>query len=190
MVQVFIVLCFFPLLTVFAFDEQKANPVYVISVMKEQTKLGDIVIELFPDKAPLHCANFDSLVAMKFFDGTAFHRIDPTFMIQGGDPNSKDPSKGPETWGFGQPSQKKVPAEFNDYSHVRGTVSAARGEDKNSADSQFFICVKDSEFLDGEYSAFGTVKSGMDIVDAIAESPRDSATERPVKKITMTITKQ
>lgn len=66
MVQVFIVLCFFPLLTVFAFDEQKANPVYVISVMKEQTKLGDIVIELFPDKAPLHCANFDSLVAMKF----------------------------------------------------------------------------------------------------------------------------
>jgi len=106
MVQVFIVLCFFPLLTVFAFDEQKANPVYVISVMKEQTKLGDIVIELFPDKAPLHCANFDSLVAMKFFDGTAFHRIDPTFMIQGGDPNSKDPSKGPETWGFGQPSQK------------------------------------------------------------------------------------
>ena len=111
-------------------------------------------------------------------------------MIQGGDPNSKDPKKGPETWGFGRPDQVKVPAEFNDYSHVRGTLSAARGEDINSADSQFFICVKDSEFLDGEYSAFGTVISGMDVVDIIANSPRDEKTERPNQVITMKISKK
>jgi peptidyl-prolyl cis-trans isomerase B (cyclophilin B) len=111
-------------------------------------------------------------------------------MIQGGDPNSKDSSKGPETWGFGRPDQKKVPAEFNDYSHVRGTLSAARGEDVNSADSQFFICVKDSEFLDGEYSAFGKVLKGMDIVDAIANAPRDEKTERPNQIVTMKITKK
>lgn len=181
---------FFQLFIAFGMEDEKSGPRYVIQVRQEQTLLGDIVIELFPGKAPLHCKNFDSLVAMNFFNGTAFHRIDPDFMIQGGDPNSKDPSKAPETWGFGDPSQKKVPAEFNDYSHVRGTVSAARGEDKNSADSQFFICVKDSDFLDGEYSAFGKVISGMDIVDAIATSPRDSKTERPLQKITMTISKQ
>lgn len=190
MLRVIILFLCIPLLTNLAFGERSANPVYVISVMQEQTPLGDITIELFPDKAPLHCKNFDSLVVLKFYDGTAFHRIDPDFMIQGGDPNSKDLSKSPDTWGFGRPDQTKVHAEFNDYSHVRGTLSAARGEDKHSADSQFFICVKDSEFLDGEYSAFGTVKSGMEIVDMIATSPRDKATERPLKKITMTIKKQ
>lgn len=190
MLQAIIVFLLIPFFAVLDFEERLSNPVYVITVMQEQEKLGDIVIELFPDKAPLHCKNFDSLVAIKFYDGTAFHRIDPDFMIQGGDPNSKDPSKGPETWGFGRPDQTKVIAEFNDYSHVRGTLSAARGEDKNSADSQFFICVKDSEFLDGEYSAFGTVKSGMDIADKVATSARDNATERPLKKITMTIKKQ
>ncbi|MFM7338638.1 MAG: peptidylprolyl isomerase, partial [Bacteroidota bacterium] len=71
------------MLTDLAFGERSANPVYVISVMQEQTPLGDITIELFPDKAPLHCKNFDSLVVLKFYDGTAFHRIDPDFMIQG-----------------------------------------------------------------------------------------------------------
>lgn len=173
-----------------AFDENTNNPRYLIQVKQGNTVLGEIIIETFPEKAPKHCSNFDSLVLAAFYDGTAFHRIDPEFMIQGGDPNSKDPNKGPETWGFGRPDQVKVSAEFNDYSHVRGTLSAARGEDINSADSQFFICVKDSEFLDGEYSAFGKVISGMDVVDAIANSPRDEKTERPNQVITMNISKK
>ena len=174
----------------FAYDEHIENPRYLIQVKQGNAILGEIIIETFPEKAPKHSANFDSLVLSSFYDGTTFHRIDPEFMIQGGDPNSKDPNKGPETWGFGRPDQVKVPAEFNDYSHVRGTLSAARGEDINSADSQFFICVKDSEFLDGEYSAFGKVISGMDVVDAIANSPRDEKTERPNQVITMKISKQ
>ncbi len=86
--------------------------------------------------------------------------------------------------------QKKIPSDFNEYSHKRGTLSAARGEDINSADSQFFICVKDSEFLDGEYSAFGKVVQGMEVVDAIANAPRDEKTERPNQVITMKISKK
>lgn len=191
MKALFSILMFFCLVHMLMGEEGKSSlPRYVIQVQQGMTILGDIIIETFPDKAPKHCANFDSLVKAAFYDGTAFHRIDPEFMIQGGDPNSKDPTKGPETWGFGRPDQPKVHAEFNDYSHVRGTLSAARGEDKNSADSQFFICVKDSEFLDGEYSAFGKVISGMDIVDKIATMPRDEKTERPHEVITMTITKR
>jgi peptidyl-prolyl cis-trans isomerase B (cyclophilin B) len=176
--------------TVFSSENSGKNPTYVIQVQQGSLLLGEIIIETFSELAPKHCANFDSLVMSSFYDGTKFHRIDPEFMIQGGDPNSKDSSKGPETWGFGRPDQKKVSAEFNDYSHVRGTLSAARGEDINSADSQFFICVKDSEFLDGEYSAFGKVLKGMDIVDAIANAPRDEKTERPNQIVTMKIRKK
>jgi len=183
-----LLLCFVSMAN--ASEDSEQHPKYVIQVNQGSILLGEIIIETFPEKAPKHCANFDSLVIATFFNGTAFHRIDPEFMIQGGDPNSKDPSKGPETWGFGRPDQKKVPAEFNDYSHVRGTLSAARGEDINSADSQFFICVKDSEFLDGEYSAFGKVVKGMEVVDAIANSPRDDKTERPIQVITMNISKK
>ena len=176
--------------TVFSSEDSGKNPTYVIQVQQGTMLLGEIIIETFPELAPKHCTNFDSLVMSSFYDGTKFHRIDPEFMIQGGDPNSKDSSKGPETWGFGRPDQKKVPAEFNAYSHVRGTLSAARGEDINSADSQFFICVKDSEFLDGEYSAFGKVLIGMDIVDIIANAPRDEKTERPNQIVTMKISKK
>jgi peptidyl-prolyl cis-trans isomerase B (cyclophilin B) len=166
-----------------AAGESDKAPKYTIEVEQEGKVLGSIIVELFPALAPKHCANFDSLVKIRFYDGTAFHRVDPDFMIQGGDPNSR--SKDPATWGFGDPGQTKVPAEFNKYSHKRGTLSAARGNDVNSADSQFFICVKDSEFLDGEYTAYGRVVSGMEIVDKIAETPRDD--ERPRKKITMKI---
>jgi peptidyl-prolyl cis-trans isomerase B (cyclophilin B) len=168
--------------SVFSLEDSGKNPTYVIQVQQGTIMLGEIIIETFPELAPKHCSNFDSLVKSSFYDDTKFHRIDPEFMIQGGDPNSKDSSKGPETWGFGRPDQKKVPAEFNDYSHVRGTLSAARGEDANSADSQFFICVKDS--------AFGKVLKGMDIVDAIANAPRDEKTERPNQIVTMKITKK
>ena len=174
-------LCGITSMAVLAQDKNNNHPVYTITVQELDVILGDITIELFPETAHNHCANFDSLVKIGFYDGTAFHRIDPDFMIQGGDPNSKNPTKDPSTWGFG---------EFNSISHKRGILSAARGENINSADSQFFICVKDSEFLDGEYTAYGKVLQGMEIVDKVAESPRDKATERPLKKITMKIVKK
>jgi len=167
---------------------QSGNPQYVISVTQEGKKLGDMIIELFPEAAPKHCANFDSLVNIKFYDGTAFHRVIPDFMIQGGDPNTRS-NKG--NWGSGDPTQKTVPAEFSQtLSHVRGIISAARTPDPNSATSQFFICVGNPTFLDKQYSIFGKVLSGMDVADKIVNTPRDvAAGDRPLQKVEMTIKK-
>jgi len=159
---------------------------YEITVTQKGEELGKIKIELFPDKAPKHVRNFDSLVSIKFYDGTAFHRVIPNFMIQGGDPNSKDKPR--ETWGFGDPSQAKVPAEFNDTKHVRGIVSMARSNDPNSASSQFFIMHGNAPHLDGQYSAFGKVISGMEVVDKIANLPRDKR-DNPLDKVEMKIVK-
>ena len=164
-------------------SEFKENPHYIISVTVGDKHLGDIEIELFPDKAPKHVHNFDSLVAIKFYDGTAFHRVIPGFMIQGGDPNSKNKPK--STWGYGDPSQTRVPAEFNDTKHVRGIISAARSADPNSATSQFFIMHGDAPHLDGQYSAFGKVVKGMEVVDEICKLPREGSA--PVEKVEMKI---
>lgn len=163
------------------------RPQYVISVTQAGKPLGEIVVELFPDVAPQHCANFDSLVSIGFYDGTAFHRVIPNFMIQGGDPNSKDKPR--ETWGMGDPSQKRVPAEFSKVPHKRGILSAARSNDPNSATSQFFICVADCPWLDGKYSVFGQVVSGMDVADKIVNAERDKR-DNPLEKIEMTIKKK
>ena len=122
-------------------DKKMTRPQYLITVMQNGAELGKMKIEMFTDIAPKHAANFDSLVTEKFYDGTAFHRVIPGFVIQGGDPNTKDKPK--ETWGFGDPSQTRVPAEFNSMKHTRGIISAARSQDPNSATSQFFICVAD-----------------------------------------------
>jgi len=162
------------------------NPQYVISVHQGDVNFGDIVVELMPDVAPKHCHNFDSLVSVKFFDGTAFHRVIPGFMIQGGDMNSKDKPK--DTWGYGDPSQTTVPAEFNATKHVRGILSAARSQDPNSATSQFFICVANASHLDGQYTAYGKVVSGMDVVDKIVSVPCDGSA--PKVKVEMTIRKK
>lgn len=164
-----------------------SNPQYVISASQNGKPLGDITIELFPDAAPKHCANFDSLVSIGFYNHTAFHRVIPGFMIQGGDPNSRGGN--PDTWGYGDPSQKRVPAEFSKtLSHTRGIISAARSADPNSATSQFFICVANPTFLDGQYSIFGKVLSGMEVADKIADAPRNAG-DRPNSKIEMTIKK-
>lgn len=163
------------------------RPQYVISVTQGGKALGDIVVELFPDIAPKHAHNFDSLVSIKFYDGTAFHRVIPGFMIQGGDPNSK--SKPRETWGMGDPSQTRVPAEFNKTKHERGVLSAARSSDPNSAASQFFICVGDASWLDGQYSAFGKVVSGLDVVDKVVSAQRDGR-NNPLEKIEMKVVKK
>lgn len=145
-----------------------------------------MIIELFPDIAPKHVANFDSLVSIGFYNGTAFHRVIPNFMIQGGDPNSK--TKPRDQWGFGDPSQKRIPAEFNSIAHRRGIISAARTSDPNSATSQFFICVADAPWLDRQYTVFGRVLEGMEVADQIVNVPRDQR-DNPIDKVEMTIVK-
>ena len=167
-------------------EEFTENPHYLITVTQAGKHLGDIEIELYPKIAPKHVHNFDSLVAIKFYDGTAFHRVIPGFMIQGGDPNSKDKPR--STWGFGDPSQTKVPAEFNDIHHERGVISAARSQDPNSATSQFFIMHGDAPHLDHQYTAFGRVVKGMDVVDAICKVPLEGPHKSmPVDKVEMKI---
>lgn len=165
---------------------------YIISLKQGDKELGDIKIRLFPDVAPRHCRNFDSLVSIGFYDGTAFHRVVKGFMMQGGDPNSK--SKPKDTWGYGDPSQKTVPAEFSDLKHKRGTISAARTQDPNSATSQFFICFKDAPWLDGKYTIFGEVIDGFDVLDKVENTkvekqPKSSEVSSPVEKIEMKIKK-
>ncbi|MBL7997657.1 MAG: peptidylprolyl isomerase [Candidatus Kapabacteria bacterium] len=162
------------------------QPRYRITVTHGSTPLGSIDLELMPDVAPKHVANFESLAAEGFYNGTAFHRVIPGFMIQGGDPNSK--SKPRESWGTGDPSLTRVPAEFNSTPHARGILSAARTSDPNSATSQFFICVEDSPWLDGQYTVYGKVISGMDVADAIVAAPRDGR-DNPLEKIEMSIEK-
>jgi peptidyl-prolyl cis-trans isomerase B (cyclophilin B) len=181
-----LMLCIFSSCSFFNKGKKMENQ-YEITVTQSGKELGKIVIKLYADVAPKHTHNFDSLVAAKFYDGTAFHRVIPNFMIQGGDPNSRTGDK--STWGYGDPKQTRVPAEFSTtLSHKRGIISAARSNDPNSAASQFFICVADCTQLDGNYSIFGEVVSGMDVADKIVNSPRDSR-DNPLEKIEMKIVK-
>jgi cyclophilin family peptidyl-prolyl cis-trans isomerase len=135
-----------------------------------ETKFGNIELKFFPEVAPNHVNNFIELAKKGFYDGTIFHRIIPGFMIQGGDPNSKDPDK--SRHGMGGPGHS-VKAEFNSTPHKRGILSMARSAQPDSAGSQFFICVADAPFLDRQYTAFGEVVSGMDAADKIVNQPRD-----------------
>jgi peptidyl-prolyl cis-trans isomerase B (cyclophilin B) len=135
-----------------------------------ETKYGEIGLEFFPEAAPGHVENFLKLAAEGFYDGTTFHRVIPGFMIQGGDPNTKSEDRSGH--GLGGPGYT-IDAEFSDRPHKRGTLSMARAADPNSAGSQFFICVADSPFLDGQYTVFGEVSSGMEAVDQIVGLPRD-----------------
>lgn len=161
------------------------KPTYQIYTTMAGTPLGNITIELFPAIAPQHARNFDSLVSTGFYDTIAFHRVIPGFMIQGGDPNSRH---GPaNTWGYGQPGQPTVNAEFSVLKHLRGILSAARSANINSATSQFFICVASASHLDGNYSIYGRVLSGMNIVDTIVNTPRN-AQDCPLQKIEMFVT--
>jgi peptidyl-prolyl cis-trans isomerase B (cyclophilin B) len=158
---------------------------YQIEIKVEGKSLGTIDVALWPTLAPKTVANFDKLVKEGAYDGTAFHRVIPGFMIQGGDPNSKDKPK--NTWGMGDPSQEKVPAEFSNIKHERGILSMARAQDINSASSQFFICVDDASFLDNKYTAFGKVTKGMEVADKIVNMERDSK-DNPLKKVEMFVT--
>ncbi len=167
--------------------ENTNKPKYEMTASQNGEEMGKIILELWPDVAPKHCANFENLVKEGSYDGTAFHRVIPGFMIQGGDPNSKDKPR--NTWGMGAPGQKTVPAEFSDISHKRGILSTARkGNDINSATSQFFIMVQDSPHLDRQYTVFGQVTEGMDVADKIVNSPRDRM-DGPLDKIEMKVVK-
>lgn len=141
------------------------------------TKFGDIKLEFYHEYAPKTVENFKELTTRGFYDGLIFHRIVPEFVIQAGDPNTKDLTKR-NTWGTGGPGWT-IKAEINKKQHTRGALSMARSQDPDSAGSQFFIVLKDSHFLDGQYAVFGGVTSGMDVVDKIAGLKTD-ATDAPV----------
>ncbi|MBI3253898.1 MAG: peptidylprolyl isomerase [Nitrosopumilales archaeon] len=135
-----------------------------------ETSFGNIMFKLLPDIAPETVRNFAKLAQSGFYDGTLFHRVIPGFMIQGGDPNTKNSDK--SRWGMGGPGYT-IKAEFNSRSHLRGIVSMARATDPDSAGSQFFIVTADSAFLDRQYTVFGEVIEGMSITDKIVSLPRD-----------------
>jgi peptidyl-prolyl cis-trans isomerase B (cyclophilin B) len=133
------------------------------------TTEGTMVIAFWPKEAPNTVANFEKLARQGFYDGTCFHRIIKGFMVQGGDPLTKDASQA-DAWGTGGPGYS-VNAEFNDHSHQYGVISMARSSDPNSAGSQFFICDGDAHFLDHQYTAFGHLIKGGDVLDKIANTP-------------------
>jgi cyclophilin family peptidyl-prolyl cis-trans isomerase len=168
-----------------SFQFKKKNPKAIIS-----TKFGDIEIRFYTDLAPRHVENFLNLGKLKFYDGTTFHRVVPGFLIQGGDPLSKNPER--ELHGTGGPGFS-LPPEPSDQPHRRGTVSMAKvprnqdtTRDVSDSGSQFFICVEDSSSLDRTYSVFGKVSKGMNVVDKIVALPRDEH-DNPLEPVPMTV---
>jgi peptidyl-prolyl cis-trans isomerase B (cyclophilin B) len=140
-----------------AADQQKGRTTVKETAVISMEKGGEITIELFPGEAPKTVANFVTLAKKGFYDKLTFHRVEPGFVVQGGDP------KGNGTGGPGY----TIKAEFNAHKHVRGTVAMARSADPDSAGSQFYICLGPASFLDGKYTVFGIVTKGMDVVDGI-----------------------
>ncbi|WP_447971849.1 peptidylprolyl isomerase [Nitrospira sp. M1] len=149
-----------------------------------KTKFGEMEIVFFPELAPKHVESFMKLAKSGFYNGTIFHRVIPGFMIQGGDPNTKDPSK-VQSYGTGGPGYT-LPAEFSKVAHEKGILSAARTADPNSAGSQFFIMADKASHLDGQYTIFGEVVKGLDIIDKIVSQARDPR-DNPLERIEMTI---
>src|SRR5271154_1823223 len=150
----------------------------VTNTLVMKTKGGDTIIRLRPDLAPKHVAQIQKLVQQKFYDGIVFHRVIPGFMAQTGDPTGT---------GSGGSSLPNLPAEFNATHFTRGILGMARSEDPDSANSQFFITTADAGFLDGKYTAFGEVVSGMDVVDKIkaGTEANNGAVANPDKIVTM-----
>lgn len=144
------------------------------------TSAGDMVISFWPEVAPETVANFKKLARSGFYDGTLFHRIIKGFMIQGGDPLTKDAEQ-ESYWGTGGPGYK-VKAEFNDRKHVRGVISMARAQDPNSAGSQFFICLADASFLDNQYTAFGKLVRGDEVLEKLGDTPTTRSSSGEMSK--------
>ena len=161
------------------------------------TKFGDIKLEFFDEIAPKHVESFKLHAQNGYYDGTIFHRVIPGFMIQGGDPLSKSEDKSrhgtggnaAKYFGIGDENSEStwdLPAEFSATPHERGILSMARSQNPDSGGSQFFICVADARFLDNQYTVFGKVVSGMDVVDSIVSAPRD-ARDNPDDRIEMKV---
>ena len=181
---------------------EKDNDVAVIT-----TSYGDMVIEFYPDVAPMHVESFITLAKEGYFDGTTFHRVIPGFVIQGGDPNSKDDDRmndgtggrAGKYFGIGRendPSSWTIPAEFNDSLHIKGTLSMARSQNPNSGSSQFFICHAPTPQLNGKYTVFGQVIKGLDVIDTIVNVDRPNKAnssyngpdgDNPFEKVEMTV---
>ncbi len=149
------------------------------------TTEGELTVAFWSDVAPKTVENFKALAAKGFYNGTCFHRIIKNFMIQGGDPLTKDPSQ-ESRWGTGDPGYK-IKAEFSDKHHERGVLSMARSSDPDSAGSQFFICTGDAGFLDHKYTAFGKVIKGEDVLEKIAATPVTASgggeASKPTKRV-------
>ena len=159
-----------------------AKPVAAKEVAIVKTSEGTMVLEFYPDLAPGHVKNFKDLAKKGFYDGTCFHRVIKGFMIQGGDPNTKNESA-KDSWGMGGPGYT-IKAEFNAKHHARGILSMARTSDPNSAGSQFFICHGDAGFLDGNYTVFGNLIKGDDVLEKIGTAATEPP-DRPVKRVTI-----
>jgi peptidyl-prolyl cis-trans isomerase B (cyclophilin B) len=151
-----------------------------VAVIK--TNEGEMVVEFWTDAAPNTIENFKKLARQGFYDGTIFHRIVKGFMIQGGDPNSKDTAK-ESSYGQGGPGYE-IKAEFNNHSHDRGVISMARGPDPDSAGSQFFICLAPVRRLDGQYTTFGKLIKGDDVLDKIGNTPVERNAQGEMSKPT------
>ena len=161
------------------------NPSNEVAVIK--TSEGDMVVQFWTDAAPNTVDNFKKLARQGFYDGTIFHRIVKGFMIQGGDPNSKDPAK-ENSYGQGGPGYN-IKAEFNDHPHDPGVISMARSADPDSAGSQFFICLAPIHRLDHQYTTFGKLIKGEDVLEKIGNTPVErnaqGETSKPIKRVTI-----
>ena len=177
---------------VFIMNYEKETEVAVIS-----TKYGDMIVEFYPDVAPMHVESFVALANEQYFDGTTFHRVIPDFVIQGGDPNSKlenrslhgTGGRAGKFFGIGDENDSStwlIPQEFNSIAHEKGVLSMARTNDPNSASSQFFVCHGDPSFLDNNYTVFGKVIQGLEVIDSIANVEKDM-NDNPLEKIEMTV---
>jgi peptidyl-prolyl cis-trans isomerase B (cyclophilin B) len=177
---------------VFIMNYEKETEVAVIS-----TNYGDMVVEFYPDVAPMHVESFVALANEQYFDGTTFHRVIPDFVIQGGDPNSKlenrslhgTGGRAGKFFGIGDENDSStwlIPQEFNSIPHEKGILSMARTNDPNSASSQFFVCHGDPSFLDNNYTVFGKVIQGLEVIDLIANVEKDM-NDNPLEKIEMTV---
>jgi peptidyl-prolyl cis-trans isomerase B (cyclophilin B) len=179
----FLIGCALVITNILAEENSSMNPSNEVAVIK--TSEGEMVVQFWTDATPNTIENFKKLARAGFYDGTIFHRIIKGFMIQGGDPNSKDPGK-ENRYGEGGPGYQ-IKAEFNQHKHERGVVSMARGPDPDSAGSQFFICLAPVPRLDGKYTTFGKLIKGDDVLEKIGDTPviKNSAGEnsKPAKRV-------
>ena len=166
-------------------------------IAKIKTKFGEMTVHFFNDSAPKHVESFILHSKSGYFDGTIFHRVIPGFVIQGGDPNTKGTNKASygtgghsaKYYGVGDendPSSWNLPAEFNDLKHKLGILSMARSDHPDSGGSQFFICAGDVPHLDGQYTVFGQVIDGIDVIDKIVNLPKDS-NDNPLERVEMRV---